>query len=279
MAVVAVLLVLAPALPAGAVRRHRRAGAAGRHREPGGRRDDRRRLPRDVASPITAVVTLADAGRLRRRRAGAAVLGRPRRRRRRRHRGRQVTGAAGTTARGGASAYDGDPIGERGAGPGRGGARPCPPPAGGAVLVGGQTAELVDLLGSLGGLLPWMALLVVGDDVRAAVPRLRLGGAAGQGADHERAVAGRVVRRDGVDLPGRAPVRAPGLHADRHGGGDPADPRAGHRLRAVDGLRGLPDVPDPRAVRPHRRQHRRRSRPGCSAPAASSPAPRCCWSW
>ena len=37
--------------------------------------------------------------------------------------------------------------------------------------------------------------------------------------------------------------------------------------------------PDPRAVGPHRRQHRARWRPACSAPAGSSPARRCCWSW
>ena len=49
--------------------------------------------------------------------------------------------------------------------------------------------------------------------VRAAVPRLRLGGAAGQGDGDERAVAGGVVRRRGLDLPGRPPVRAAGLHA------------------------------------------------------------------
>jgi RND superfamily putative drug exporter len=40
--------------------------------------------------------------------------------------------------------------------------RDLPPPAGGSVLVGGRTAELVDLLGSVGGRLPWMALLVAG---------------------------------------------------------------------------------------------------------------------
>ena len=104
-----------------------------------------------------------------------------------------------------AIAYDGDPIGEearalverhpRRAGAGRR-----------EVLVGGQSAVLADLLDSLGALLPWMALMVVGDDVRAAVPGLRLGRAAGQGAGDERAVARRVVRRAGLDLPGRQPV-------------------------------------------------------------------------
>jgi uncharacterized membrane protein YdfJ with MMPL/SSD domain len=38
--------------------------------------------------------------------------------------------------------------------------RALAPPAGAAMLVGGTTAQLVDELGSLGGTLPWMALLV-----------------------------------------------------------------------------------------------------------------------
>jgi len=38
--------------------------------------------------------------------------------------------------------------------------RDLPPPPGGEVQVGGRTAELVDLLASVGGLLPWMALMV-----------------------------------------------------------------------------------------------------------------------
>jgi uncharacterized membrane protein YdfJ with MMPL/SSD domain len=39
--------------------------------------------------------------------------------------------------------------------------RDVPAPSGGSVLVGGQTAELVDLLSSIGARLPWMALLVI----------------------------------------------------------------------------------------------------------------------
>jgi RND superfamily putative drug exporter len=71
-----------------------------------------------------------------------------------------VTGAAGRTARV-EMGLAGDPI----AGPARElvhRLRELPPPAGGEVLVGGRTAELVDLLGSVGGRLPWMALLVAG---------------------------------------------------------------------------------------------------------------------
>ncbi|HEV7657055.1 MAG TPA: MMPL family transporter [Mycobacteriales bacterium] len=40
--------------------------------------------------------------------------------------------------------------------------RALPPPPGGSVLVGGQTATLADLLSSLGRLLPWMGLIVAG---------------------------------------------------------------------------------------------------------------------
>ena len=60
---------------------------------------------------------------------------------------------------------------------------------------------------------------------------------------------------------------------------DPADPDARDPVRAVDGLRGVPALPDPRGVGPHRRQHRAPSRPGCSAAAGSSPAQRCCSRW
>jgi trehalose monomycolate/heme transporter len=70
-----------------------------------------------------------------------------------------VTGAAGDTARVSVG-YAGDPIAgetrelvER--------VRAVPAPAGGQAVVGGQSAELVDLLDSLGSRLPWMALLVV----------------------------------------------------------------------------------------------------------------------
>jgi RND superfamily putative drug exporter len=71
-----------------------------------------------------------------------------------------VTGAAGDTARV-ELGLAGDPI--------SGAARDLvhrlrdlPPPAGGSVLVGGSSAELVDLLASIGGRLPWMALIVAG---------------------------------------------------------------------------------------------------------------------
>ncbi len=71
-----------------------------------------------------------------------------------------VTGAAGSTARV-ELGLAGDPIsGEARAVVQR--VRDLPPPAGGEVLVGGRTAELVDLLASVGSRLPWMALLVAG---------------------------------------------------------------------------------------------------------------------
>jgi trehalose monomycolate/heme transporter len=115
-------------------------------------------FPADVATPITAVVTLPEPVETP---AGgqalqgyvdrvAAVDG---------VEGAQVTGAEGTTARV-AVAYDGDPIGEQ-AKELVADVRAVPAPEGGEALVGGQTATLVDLLDSLGDLLPWMALMVV----------------------------------------------------------------------------------------------------------------------
>jgi RND superfamily putative drug exporter len=78
--------------------------------------------------------------------------------------GRRVGGdSAGSTARV-ELGLAGDPI----SGPARAvvqRVRDLPPPPGGpdsSVLVGGRTAELVDLLASVGSRLPWMALLVVG---------------------------------------------------------------------------------------------------------------------
>jgi uncharacterized membrane protein YdfJ with MMPL/SSD domain len=115
-------------------------------------------FPSDVPTPITAVVTLPDPVDSP---AGGSALqayvdrvadvdG---------VQGAQVTGAEGETARV-AVAYDGDPIGE-GAQDLVAAVRDVPAPDGGEVLVGGQTATLVDLLDSLADLLPWMAVMVV----------------------------------------------------------------------------------------------------------------------
>ena len=67
-----------------------------------------------------------------------------------------------------------------------------------------------------------------------------------------------------------------GLHPDRVHRAEQPDPHAGGPVRAGDRLRGVPALPGARGVGPHRRQHRRRWRPGCSTPAASSPRRRCC---
>jgi trehalose monomycolate/heme transporter len=116
----------------------------------------------NAASPIEAVVTLPASSRSAGSPAGQAAL-------------RSwvdtaravdgvtsatVTGAAGTTARVqlGLAA---DPISAEARDLVRR-VRELPPPAGGSVLVGGPTAELVDLLASIGGRLPGMALLVAG---------------------------------------------------------------------------------------------------------------------
>ncbi|WP_239152839.1 MMPL family transporter [Virgisporangium aliadipatigenens] len=74
--------------------------------------------------------------------------------------GVQITAAEGTSTVL-AVAYDGSSASER-ARDIVAGVRDLPAPAGGEVLVGGATAELVDLLDSLTERLPWMALLVAG---------------------------------------------------------------------------------------------------------------------
>jgi RND superfamily putative drug exporter len=71
----------------------------------------------------------------------------------------QVTGLAGNTARVSVG-YGTEPISTASRDlVGR--IRALPAPAGGSVLVGGRTAELVDLLHSVGSRLPWMGLLVL----------------------------------------------------------------------------------------------------------------------
>ena len=84
---------------------------------------------------------------------------------------------------------------------------------------------------------------------------------AAQGRRHERPVDRRHLRRARRDLPvglGRRPHR----HRQRADRGDVAADAVRHRVRALDGLRGLPALAGPRGVRQDRRlRHRRRRRP------------------
>ena len=107
-----------------------------------------------------------------------------------------------------------------------------------------------------------------------AVPRLRLRRAARQGGGDERAVADGVVRCAWSGSSRRATCRSllgftsTGCHR-----GHPADPDAGHGVRAVDGLRGVPALPGPRGSGTGPATTRPRWPPGCSGPGASSPVP------
>ena len=85
------------------------------------------------------------------------------------------------------------------------------------------------------------------DHLRAAVPAHRQRDTAAESVAAQRLVADRGVRRTGVDLPGRPPRRT-GHHADRHPGRQPAGAVVLHRLRVVDGLRGVPGLADPRVL-------------------------------
>src|ERR1019366_3313694 len=99
-------------------------------------------------------------------------------------------------------------------------------------------------------------------DVRAAVPRVRVAGATAGGDRGKHLVAVGNVRGGDVDLRRRAPVRAAELHPERHDQPDHPGPDVRDHVRALHGLRGVPAVADPRAVRRDRRQHRRdRQRP------------------
>jgi len=145
--------------------------------------------------------------------------------------------------------------------------RDIAPPAGARVYVGGQTAQNVDELSSLGQTLPWMALVV------ALATFVLLFLAFGSVVLPVKAIVMNVLSlsamygRRSVDLPGGAPVRAAAVHPERHDRPDHADPDIRDHVRAVHGLRGVPAVPDPRALRHHGRQHRGPWPAGCSAPA------------
>jgi uncharacterized membrane protein YdfJ with MMPL/SSD domain len=117
-----------------------------------------RDFPPSTQGPITSIVTLPDAvdspaGNAALESYVAAVAEVPG------VDGATVTGAAGDTARV-SIAYDGDPV-DKAARDLVQDVRDVPAPDGAQVLVGGQSAELADLLASLGALLPWMALMVV----------------------------------------------------------------------------------------------------------------------
>ena len=85
------------------------------------------------------------------------------------------------------------------------------------------------------------------DHVRGVVPAHRQRGDPAEGLGAQHAFAHRGVRLDGVDLSGRTPGRT-GHDIHRHPRRE--HPRAAvlHRLRALDGLRGLPGLAHPRVL-------------------------------
>jgi uncharacterized membrane protein YdfJ with MMPL/SSD domain len=115
-------------------------------------------FPAGASTPVTAVVTLPDGVQTPDGGAAlqsylaqvSAVPGVS---------GAQVTGAAGDTARV-AIGYAGDPMSADARALVHT-LRDMTPPAGVSALVGGQSAELTDLLDAIGARLPWAALLVV----------------------------------------------------------------------------------------------------------------------
>ena len=86
-----------------------------------------------------------------------------------------------------------------------------------------------------------------GDHLRAAVPAHRQRGAAAEGVGTQRFIVDRGLRCAGLDLPGWSPGRA-GNHAHRNTCGEHAGAVVLHRVRVVDGLRGVPGIPDPRIL-------------------------------
>ena len=104
------------------------------------------------------------------------------------------------------------------------------------------------------------------DHFRGDVPTDRQRGIAVENVAAQWLIADRVVRRTRVDLPGRPPRRI-GDHRHRHPGAHHAGRVVLHRVRLVDGLRGVPGVADLRVlahVQPDggRQRPRRGARPG-----------------
>ena len=152
--------------------------------------------------------------------------------------------------------------------------RALAPPAGATVLVGGTTAGLVDELASLGATLPWMALLV------CVSTFVLLFLAFGSVVLPLKAIVMNVLSLGATfgvvvwifqwgHLSGL-------LRFTPTGSIDPTMPilMAGHHLRPVHGLRGVPAVQDPGAVRPDRRQRRGgRGRPAADRRRDHQPGP------
>ncbi len=137
------------------------------------------------------------------------------------------------------------------------------------VLVTGPSAELVDSNESIFARLPIALGLVA---LATFVLLFLMFGSiarAHQGADPQRAEPQRGVRRVGLDLPGRQLLGRPRLHGDRHAAGVDTAAAVLHRVRPVDGLRGVPPVAHQGGARPHRRQHQSPSPSASNAPAAS----------
>ena len=263
-------------VPAGHLGRDRRHRAAGQRRAAGGHRGAEPRLPRQPDRPDRGRRQVPRPGRRLARRAGRARLVRP---------AASATFPASPARRSPASA---------GISPGWtcvtarpyspqaraivGQVRGVAPPAGARAYVGGQTAQLVDELSSLGRTLPWMALVV------ALATFVLLFLAFGSLVLPVKAIVMNVLSLSamyGVVVWIFQDGHLSGLlqlHPERHHRPDHADPDVRDHVRAVHGLRGVPAVPDPRAVRPHRRQHRRGRGRAAAHRRRHHQRRRCCWS-
>ena len=142
------------------------------------------------------------------------------------------------------------------------------------VQVGGATAAVEDFKDLVSGLdvedRPVRARVQLPGAVRAAA----LGVPAAEGGADEPALRGRRLRRARRDLPVRLARRLPRLRVARLHQHDHAAVPAGDRVRPLDGLRGVPAQPDPRALRRHRRHQDRGGRRASPRARPPSPAPR-----
>ena len=122
------------------------------------------------------------------------------------------------------------------------------------VEVAGPSAELVDSKAAILDRLPLAAGIIA--LITFVVLFLMFGSVLVPAEGHrpQPAQPERHLRGHGLDLPGGPPGRLAQLHPHRRHRHHHPDPDVLHRLRPVDGLRGLPALPDQGGVRPHGRQ-------------------------
>ena len=111
------------------------------------------------------------------------------------------------------------------------------PPVGGELMVTGESAFHVDFIETIKQNSPIVIGFIVLVTYSGALPAAWVFIAPSQGRADEHALHQRLLRRPGLDLPGRSSGHVAPLHAGSHRGNDP-DHDVLHPVWPLDGLRG-----------------------------------------